>query len=604
MTELDPKLTFETFVVGPANRLAAAATRRAADSPGTAYNPLFVYSASGLGKSHIMNAVAIHAAKVHHSAHILYQTTEGYLDELAEALSTGSRETMRERYQGLDILLLDDVQFLTGQTEAQEMLLRALDALAGEGKQVVLASDRGPGDINGLDARLVSRFSGGLLVDIGQPEYETRVAIIRRKAEGRGVKLEPGVAEEVARFPFRNVRELQGGLNRILAVQELEERSVSREEAKNLLGSPDAYSGNGPAPAAPAAEAAPAATSWSDRLTQAVKEREAQGFQTSRLRRILDAGTEPPDLDEILQTFGDEVSRLQAIQTELDAVGNPWPEAATAVLKDPDRVQEAETLLSSARERTRPFADLGEGPNLTAVEDLFAPLAVRAAEQLVTKGTPDYNPVVVVCEDQGYVARLLEAAGRSFLEGDPDMRLGFVSAEAFAEEFIQALGDGVAGAWRERWWSVDVLLMHGAESLATTERAQDEFFQMFEALMRRKSKIFIAADRLPSAMEGLDDRVRSRFEAGLVVEIQADPNQAAAASGDLADDGEAEKSLIPPLEDLIVSDDGTGGLFFDRDENENGAEAASADAEAWFPSPETVVWEWPDLDDLVVEEAD
>jgi chromosomal replication initiation ATPase DnaA len=599
MSELDPKLTFETFVVGPANRLAAAAARRAADSPGTAYNPLFVYSASGLGKSHIMNALALHARKVHPAANVLYQTTEGYLDELAEALSTGDREAMRERYQNLDILLLDDVQFLTGQTEAQEMLLRALDALAGEGKQVVLASDRGPGEINALDARLVSRFSGGLLVDIGQPEYETRVAIVRRKSNARGASLEAGVAEEVARFPFRNVRELQGGLNRILAIQELEGRAVSREEAKSLLGPPDAYAGEEAVRPATPAEAAATEPSWSDRIEQAVREAKAQGFNPGRLQRLLDRDTEPTDLDGVLSTFREELARLQMIREELDEVGNPWPEAAASVLKDPDRIEEAETLLNSARERNRPFAELGEGPALADVEDLFAPLAVRAAEQLVNDGSPDYNPVVLVCPDQDYVAQLLQAAGRTYAEANPEKKVGFVSAAEFAEEFIHALSGGVAGAWRERWWSVDLLLIHGAQSLAAMERAQDEFFQLFEALKRNSSRIFVAADRVPGTMEGLDDRVRSRFEAGLVVEVDAEPLATAPVQ---EEQEEPEETLIPPLRDLEVSDDGTGGLFFDRKEGDDRAPAE--EEEAWFPSPEKVVWEWPDLDDLLYEEAD
>jgi chromosomal replication initiator protein len=181
MTELDPKLTFDTFVVGPANRLASAAARRSAESPGTSYNPLFIYSSSGLGKSHILSAVAHQARKANARLRVHYQTLEGYLQELTHALASGNRDAMRDRYRDLDILLLDDVQFLAGQNEAQEMLLATLDALTASGSQIVLASDRPPADIDGLDARLVSRFSGGLIVDIAAPEYETRVAIIRRK---------------------------------------------------------------------------------------------------------------------------------------------------------------------------------------------------------------------------------------------------------------------------------------------------------------------------------------------------------------------------------------------------------------------------------------
>jgi tetratricopeptide (TPR) repeat protein len=183
MTDLDAKLTFDSFVVGPANRLAFAAAKRAADSPGTSYNPIFVYSASGLGKSHILIAIAHHAGKLDTVGEVEYMTLEKYLEELTEALEVGDSDGFKNRYTDLAILLLDDVQFLTGQPEAQEMLLRTLGELSAAGSQIVLASDRPPAEINGLDARLLSRFSGGLIVDIGVPQYETRVAILRKKAE-------------------------------------------------------------------------------------------------------------------------------------------------------------------------------------------------------------------------------------------------------------------------------------------------------------------------------------------------------------------------------------------------------------------------------------
>ena len=190
MSDFDPKLTFDSFVVGPANRLASAAARRAADSPGTSYNPLFVYSASGLGKTHILTAIAHQALKAAPDRKLEYMALERYLERLEGAIETGGHDSAA-LFSDYDILLLDDVQFLTGQPEAQEMLLRTLDQLSAAGSQVVLASDRPPADIDGLDARLLSRFSGGLIVDIGVPEYETRVAIIRKKAGERGQTLEP-----------------------------------------------------------------------------------------------------------------------------------------------------------------------------------------------------------------------------------------------------------------------------------------------------------------------------------------------------------------------------------------------------------------------------
>ena len=233
MSDLDPKLTFDSFVVGPDNRLASAAARRAAESPGTSYNPLFLYSSPGLGKTHILTAIAHKSQAANEAASVEYMALEEYLERLESSLGAGEGE--KNIYGDLDILLLDDVQFLTGQPEAQEMLLKTLDHLTTSGGQIVLASDRPPADINGLDARLLSRFSGGLIVDLGAPEYETRVAIIRRKTEDRGQTLEAGVAEAVARAPLKNVRELGGILNKIFATQDLEERRVTLEEVAGLM---------------------------------------------------------------------------------------------------------------------------------------------------------------------------------------------------------------------------------------------------------------------------------------------------------------------------------------------------------------------------------
>ncbi|MDX1568207.1 MAG: DnaA/Hda family protein, partial [Longimicrobiales bacterium] len=320
-------MTFETFVVGPANRLAAAAARRAADSPGTSYNPLFIYSPSGLGKSHILTAIAHHASKVHPEATVVYQTMEGYLDELAEALESGERDRLKEQYAGLDIFLLDDVQFLSGQPEAQELLLRTLDTLSVSGSQIALASDRPPAEIDALDDRLLSRFSGGLIVDIAQPEFETRVAIVRRKAEERGMDLEDGVAEAVARHPFKNVRELGGALNRVFAVQDLEERRVTSDEIPDLLGlakEPSGEEGGGDEFGTFVDElSVDLATTvneqeapWRVLLRETAQEAEEKGFRTGRLRRLLERDEEPGDVEEVVEGFREDLDRLREIGQE------------------------------------------------------------------------------------------------------------------------------------------------------------------------------------------------------------------------------------------------------------------------------------------------
>jgi len=531
----DSRMTFETFVVGPANRLAFAAARRSAESPGASYNPLFLYSASGLGKSHILSAIAQHALRGETGVQVVYQTLEGYLDDLMRDLERGVEDDVRARYSDADILLLDDVQFLTGQGQAQEMLFRTLDEVASRKGQVVLASDRPPAEIDGLDERLLSRFSGGLIVDIGQPDYETRVAIMHRKVEERGGNLAEGVARAMARFPFRNVRELQGALNRILAVQDLEERSVAVEELPVILGGGDeervgefaralgGHEGDGSRGSPTSGRStAPVEPEWRRAFREAAEAVAVAGFSAHRLHRLLERtpeGEEPERWRGILDAFHADVERVRSIRRELDDLGNPWPDAAAAVLRDPDRLDDAEGLLSSARERARPFPDLPPGSGLEGVSGTFPALAIRAAERVLAGDRPEYNPLYLHSPTPGRARSLLEAIGRTFQARRPSARIGFISVRQFSDEFIRAISDGVAGAWRERWWTVDLLLLHGVEELSNTERSQEEFFHLFEALKRRGARVLLAADRRPSAIQGVDDRLRSRFEGGLVTEL-------------------------------------------------------------------------------------
>ena len=638
-TDLDPRFTFDSFVVGPANRLASAAARRAADAPGTSYNPLFIYSSSGLGKSHILSGIAHYATRVHPEFGVVYLAVEVFLDELTRALEAGTQEQMREQYEELHILLLDDVQFLTGQKEAQEMLLRLLDQLSASGGQIVLASDRPPSDIDGLDERLVTRFSGGLIVDIGAPEYETKVAILRKKADERNQKFEAGVAEALAKYSFKSVRELAGALNKVLAIQELEERQVTVDEVKAMPGLQAE-----PAPEGSIAgqqlldefgsfmeelshtvatkverEEAP----WRRVLRETAESFEKDGYSAARLRTLLEGDEPPADPQAVSAEFRRDITRMRQIAKALDRVGNPWPEAAVGLLKDPERIDEAESLLASATERVRPFPLIGEGPLLADLTACYAPVALKAAQQLVTEERPEYNPLYVWSADPEGPMALLAATARSYHEHDKLGNFAIVSAKEFSEDFIRALSDGVAGAWRERWWGVDLLLVYDAQALSDTERAQDEFFHLFEASKRKGAKILITADREPSGITGIDERLRSRFEMGLVVEATASELPAGAGTLNLEEAPpeyiqdedlwsgfirpKTSSAIVPPLDELDVGDHG-GMIFMDDEEPaaEPQEEQISASVETdpgapWRPSRENVVWDWPVIDDLIVE---
>ncbi len=581
MSELDPKLTFENFVVGPANRLASAAARRAAEAPGANYNPLFLYGGSGLGKSHILIAMAHQARKRPEGPDVIYSTTEEFLEELAAALAAGERDGLRDRYRDLDILLLDDVQFLAGQPEAQEMLLRTLDLLTTSGRQIVLASDRPPADMDGLDARLLSRFAGGLIVDIAPPEFETRVAIVRRKADERGQTLLPGVAEALARHSFRNVRELGGGLNRVLAVQELEGREVGVEDLPALLGGgttrgrvggdefQDLLAG------VAGALGEPDEDPWKRAVREAAEAAEAQGFTSIRMRTLLDDRHPPRDWEQRVSRFRRDVERLREVDAELDRLQNPWPEAAATLLRDPDRVEEAEALLASVRERVRRFPVLAPGPSLEDLRPHFPQLPLRAAEQLASGDRPRYTPLFLWSSPPESGRAILAAAGRTFRAREPRARMAVTSVADFAQDFIRALSEGVAGAWRERWWTVDLLLVHGVEDLSETERAQDEFFHLFEALKRRGSRVLLVADRPPDRIGHIDDRLRSRFEGGLVLEAPARKLPPEAASVEFTPVGEGAQATV--WHGLTLSGEESGQETGEASGEATGASAAPAD---------------------------
>ena len=594
MLQIDPRMTFDAFVVGPANRLASAAARRVAESPGTSYNPLFMYAASGLGKSHLLGAIANRARQAKPDATVVYQTLEGFLGEMTAALAEGRQDALRRRYQSSNVLLLDDVQFLTGQTQAQELLLRTVDSLTTQGGQVVLASDRPPADINGLDSRLLSRFSGGLIVDIAAPDYETRVAIVRRKADERDVQLEAGVSEVVARHPFRNVRELQGALNRLLAVQDLEGRPVGKEDVQRvlgrLMGQDQEGTGSGSAVGGPSAPAGAGEPEWKRTLRVAVDEGERVGVDVTAIQRLLDSGAPPEDPDAFARDFLRKVERVAEIRGELKAVGDPWPEAADRILRDPHRLDEAEALLVSARERTRPFPSVPEGPGLEDFQSTGSELAVKAAHRMVSAERPDYNPVYLVASDRERARGLLEAAGRTFRADRPDGRVALVSLDEFAEDYIRAISADVAGAWRERWWDLDLLLVHGLERLMEVERAQEEFFHLFEALIRKGSRMLLVADRAPDRLDGVDERLRSRFEGGLLVELDDEAGSVLEA---------APAPEVPAGGPSAPLGSGASDPVVEPAKPDGGAALSNG----WRPGPENVVWRWPRLKDRIVEEG-
>lgn len=235
---LNPKYTFDTFVVGSNNKFAHAASLAVAESPGEIYNPLFLYSGVGLGKTHLMHSIAHFILEHDPGKRVLYVTSEEFTNELIDSIRNGNNTAMskfREKYRNIDVLLVDDIQFIIGKDATQEEFFHTFNALHSTKKQIIVSSDKPPKDMEILEDRIRSRFEWGLIADISLPDYETRVAILRKKQEMDGYKVSDEVIDYIARNIKSNIRELEGSLNKIKAKSNLEKRDINVELTEEVL---------------------------------------------------------------------------------------------------------------------------------------------------------------------------------------------------------------------------------------------------------------------------------------------------------------------------------------------------------------------------------
>jgi chromosomal replication initiator protein len=234
-TRLNPKYTFETFVIGSSNRFAHAAAVAVAEAPAKAYNPLFVYGDSGLGKTHLLHAIGHYAQTLYSGLKVRYVSSEEFTNDFINMIRDGKQDGFRRRYRDVDVLLVDDIQFLENKEGTQEEFFHTFNTLHNASKQIVISSDRAPKRLVTLEDRLRSRFEWGLLTDVQPPELETRIAILRRKAIQEGLNAPPEVLEYIASRISTNIRELEGALIRVTAFASLNRQSVDLQLAEIVL---------------------------------------------------------------------------------------------------------------------------------------------------------------------------------------------------------------------------------------------------------------------------------------------------------------------------------------------------------------------------------
>ena len=645
--DLNPRFRFETFVVGAGNQTAAAAARSVAESPGTTYNPLCIYGKSGLGKTHLLQAIGFLALERQPSLRTEYLTLEEFVERHNASVAAGQLDAFRRSAQETDLLLLDDVQFLAEHLEMQAELLRLSEAMQAVGRQVVLASDRPPGEIGELDERLVARLSGGLLVDVAPPDFETRLAILRRKAEERSAVLPPAVLKTVAGIGSANVRELIGMINRLIAYQAVSDGPITPESARMLLtgeppekepvvvvAPPEASAGPDEFSAflsAVSTTVAQTVEAWRSRVGEAVLRWQGEGYRTHRLEQLL-MGDDIPDVTAELGRFGAEVDELKRLAEEVAAFD---PAAAGhACFRDPDALEEARAFAQRVKEGVTPPPPPSRGLDFAGyVEGAGNEGAVRAAQAVCADPGRRYNPFFIAGPSGTGKTHLLHAVGNALLAAHPGRTVACLSAQVYMDELVAALAAARIEWWRRRYRRADVLLLDDIQLLAGRERTQEELFNLFNAFADEGRQLAFTADRAPGQLAGIAPRLTTRFEAGLVVELTAPDRPMRAemvrrllvargvgAEDDVvqyiaarpADSARAVQGLVnralsrmdPASEALTVE---TARLAVEgRPPRPSQAQAISATVptglDAALGSREKVVWDWPNVGDRLVEE--
>lgn len=649
---VDPRMRFENYVVGAANKMAVSAAHSITETPGLSYNPLVVYGGSGVGKTHLLQAIGNAIGETQPALRVEYLTLDDFVGQMHDAVAAGETDKFKQQWGRVDVLLLDDIQFLTERRETQSELLRLLEALQGTGRQIVMTSDRPPSEIADVDRRLITRLSGGLVVDIGAPDYETRVAILHAKCQERGVTLEPGVVEQVGRVEAGNVRELQGLLNRVMAFQALGDEPLRAADVLTLLDDAPA------APAAPAVDTpaqpiagtldfqsfltdiASAVTEhvegWKSRVSEAVAGWKTAGYRTMSLERLLDETEAPANFEAVLRGFGAAVKKLKELEGE--AVTADPALAGHAVFRDPERLRDAQAMVQRARsgavELPGPSVEFSRAGFVVGTSNQ---MAVRAVDAVAAEPAKRYNPLIIVGAAGAGKTHLLNALGHELSHANGGAAVvACVSGQAFTDEFIAALQDGTVDQWRRRYRRVDALLMDDIQVVAGKERTQDEVFHLFNDLLSAGKQLAFTSAQTPKDLTGLDDRLRSRFEGGLVVEL-APPDQALGAelyrrilggaqgqeealvaylaSRPVANVGE----IIETVHRLTTAADALGttltvevarrelegpepSVAAMRPTPAGAAPAVRAASDMHFLDDEKVVWEWSDVSSRVLEE--
>ena len=548
-TDLNPRYSFDSFVVGESNRVACSAARSVAESPGTSYNPVFIYGPTGLGKTHLLMAIGNLAKSISEELEIEYFTMDEFLEAHQVATAMGQADGFRNRFDGVGLLLLDDVQFLAHRREVQAELVRVISTCQESGQQVVLTSDTPPTEIEEMEDRLLRKLDGGLVVDVGPLDESMRRQILEMRAEERGADFDADVIDAVASFQVNNVRELLGLLNRLAAFQAVSETPVTAEAARAMLDWEVAASESAVPEAAPPAEdieedpfgmtplfidmpessefddfladvsdtVEKQVEAWRERLAKAIFRWQPEGYRTVRLENAMQSDEVMAPIEQVVGQFETDVKRLAELQEAMREIA---PDRANdGLFFDPDRVADAEHLVQQAVRELGPLPGPSEAYSPKAfVESESNRVAVTAVGTAVGEPGKRYNPLVFVGGPGVGKTHLLHVVGHGLatLEG---FSVACMSTQQFLDEFQRSMDDERWDEFRARFGKLDAFCLDDTQLLGGHRRAQEEFFYLFNRLLDAGKQVVLTLNVAPREIEGLEERIVSRLEGGLLAAL-------------------------------------------------------------------------------------
>ncbi|MFQ6044870.1 MAG: DnaA ATPase domain-containing protein [Gemmatimonadales bacterium] len=649
--DLNPRFSFDSFVVGPANRLAATAARAVAESPGATYNPLLIHGGSGLGKTHLLMAIGQKARNLAPDVTVEYVTLDEFAEGFNAAAAAGQTDAFRRRFAEVTVLLVDDLQFLAHRTDLQIELQRITKDLHARGRQLVFATDRPPDEIEDLHAGLVEHFDGGLVVDVGPPDLETRRSILMHAAVERNAALGDEVLEAAAQVDVANVRELMGLLNRLVAFQAVSEEPLTAGSARSVLEGQGQLRPTRPVKAVREVEAAEPESAkdefadflmdvsstvqqqidaWRSTIGEAIMRWEGEGYRTARLEALLQ---EDVPSEHAIRDYERGVEVLKHLQATMRAIDPD--RAEDPAFYDPDRVDDAKSLVEEATHDISPPP--GPSPAWTMeglVEGEVNRVAVRAARAVVEQPAVRYNPLVLVGPTGVGKTHLMHAVGHG-LAATSTAVVACLSAQQFLEEIAQAASASKIAIWRSHYRRVGAFLLDDVHLLAGDDRAQEELFHLYNALLEANRQLVLTLNALPAAVGGLEERLVSRFEGGLVAEIMPPDRElrraivikkleerVGAAEEELADylaarPADSVRAVLGLVQRLVSAAEAKGVMpdaALARDMIEGAVPARRRSSVAvrtsgilvspvgGVKSREKTVWYWPDPAERVIEE--